>query len=460
MPDDAANSDPKRIPSLTNKNTPEKASPASSTKSPKRRITWKELKDHRTEDDCWIAIHGKVYDITKFAKNHPGGSIISDYAGRNASDEFEAFHLPRVRRRLPAYCIGTLVDGPKELASTRDYRDLRTKLWENGWFEANLNYTVWKDVLALAILLLGLYFISTGESFFVRTVMGGLAVGLAIQQVAFVAHDAGHYGILHPRPGGGINWMGWFHGSICFGISIEMWSDEHSKHHAMTMRPREDPQFNYLPFFLVSKKELSKFDELSKIEQILARWLVPFQHLTMIPLSVIIGRFNLHAISIVYALKERKFHDILGILLYFVWFGSIVGILPYEERIPFVLISYMMAGVLHVQLTISHLATDAFTADEDERLQFFAHQCKTTRNIDSHWWDDWFHGGLQYQIEHHLFPQMPRHFLSKVKPLVEELCAKHGIPYRSTSFNGAVGECLTDFYRMRHFIDDLCHPQG
>mmetsp|Transcript_417 Transcript_417/g.501 ORF Transcript_417/g.501 Transcript_417/m.501 type:complete len:522 (-) Transcript_417:215-1780(-) len=441
-----------------------------------RPITWTELKEHCTENNNngWIAIHGKVYDITNFAKNHPGGSIISDYVGRNASDEFDAFHLPRVRRRLPAYCIGTLVTNedsatgtgaaacapPKELPSTRDYRELRTKLWNNGWFEADVKYYLCKDLIALGILLLGLSFMTMGTSVLVRTILGGLTVGLAIQQVAFVAHDAGHYGILPPKAGGGMNWLGWFHGSVCFGISIDMWSDEHSKHHAMTMRPRQDPQFNYLPFFLVSKKELSKFDELSSIEQVLARWLVPFQHLTLIPLSVIIGRFNLHAISMIHALKNKKFHDVLGMFLYVAWFGSMVCTLPNEERIPFVLVSYMMAGVLHIQLTISHLATDAFTAEEDEHLQFFAHQCRTTRNIDSYWWDDWFHGGLQYQIEHHLFPQLPRHNLAKVQPMVKDLCAKHNIPYRSTSFTGAIGECLSDFHRMRNFIDDLYYPQG
>ena len=45
-----------------------------------------------------------------------------------------------------------------------------------------------------------------------------------------------------------------------------------------------------------------------------------------------------------------------------------------------------------------------------------------------------FHGGLQYQIEHHLFPRIPRHNLPAVRPMVEELCRKNGIEYRSASF--------------------------
>jgi len=332
-------------------------------------------------------------------------------------------------------------------------------LWKDGWFNADWNYYVQKDILALTILTVGIGLIFMGESFFSRVILGGSVVGLALQQIAFVAHDAGHRGITPPQAGGGINWLGWFHGAVCFGVSIEMWVDEHSGHHAMTMRPHEDPQFKYLPIFLISSKELDRFHELSKIEQYLAKWLVPVQHYTMIPISVVIGRFNLHLISLIYALKGKHLHDVIGLGLYFVWFGGLTSFFPtVMERVAFVLTAYIIAGILHVQLTISHLATNSFTAEEDEKEQFFAFQCKTTRNIDSSWVDDWFHGGLQFQIEHHLFPQMPRHNLIKVKPLVEELCAKHGIEYRTTGFYNAVAECLSDFRRLSYFMSDLVHP--
>jgi fatty acid desaturase len=438
------------------------------TKSSQREITWKELKQHSTttatannneSKELWISINKKVYNITNFTKHHPGGDIIYAYAGRDATDEFNAFHLPRVATsRLPSYCIGTLIDGPDELPITTEYRKLHTSLWKEGWFEADTNYYVKKDILALCILCFGIYFCLYGTSCVSRVVIGGSIVGLALQQVAFVAHDAGHRGITHPKPGGGINYLGWFHGAVCFGVSIEMWVDEHSGHHAMTMRPHEDPQFKYLPVFLISNKELERFHELSYVEQVIAKFIVPFQHYTLIPISVIIGRFNLHAISMIYALKSKKYYDVAGLVLYLSWFGTLVSYLPSKERLPFVLVSYIVAGILHIQLTISHLATDSFTAEEDEVEQFFAFQCKTTRNIDCTWWNDWFHGGLQYQIEHHLFPQMPRHALVKVKPMVEELCKKYDIPYRSTGFFHAVGVCLSDFRRLSTFLGDLVHP--
>ncbi|MED6212794.1 hypothetical protein PIB30_086936, partial [Stylosanthes scabra] len=47
---------------------------------------------------------------------------------------------------------------------------------------------------------------------------------------------------------------------------------------------------------------------------------------------------------------------------------------------------------------------------------------------------DWFHGGLQFQVEHHLFSQLPRCHLRRISPLVKELCKKHGLPCNIVSF--------------------------
>ena len=440
-------------------------------------------------DALWIAIHGKVYDITDFADTHPGGDVIRSMVGRDASDVFMAFHMPRVQQRLPPMCVGVLTEAPPAKPATRDYRQLRERLWQEGMFDCDLDYQLGRDAIAAAIFALGLCAILCGASPAVRVGVGGIAVGVALQQVAFTAHDAGHRGVVHPKAGGNFNWWGWLHGTVLFGVSAEMWLCEHSAHHALTMEPCEDPQFNYLPLWLVSKKELARLSERNIAERTLARLLVPIQHFTMIPLSMIIGRFNLHAISICWILKHLRHRprilvaELLGFALYFTWFGYVVSLLPVvdtpppataaavddadawslgtllaSERFWFLMVSYVTAGILHIQLTISHLALDAFTAAEEEAEQFVYHQLKTTRNINTSWWDDWFHGGLQYQIEHHLFPQLPRHNLARVKPLVMELCQKNGIKYESVGFWAAISYCLADFKRLSYFISDVVRP--
>jgi len=278
--------------------------------------------------------------------------------------------------------------------------------------------------------------------------LAGWGCGMVWQQAAFLAHDSLHNGVLERKQGRAVNWLGWFHGSVIFGISSEMWLEEHSVHHACTLRPTEDPQFNYLPIWLISEKELAVWTG-NVVDRFLAPLLTPLQHWTFLPINFLVARYNLYVISWAYAIKHASLHDVLGMALYAAWYLGLMFSLPTGyESLVFHLASHWTVGIIHIQLMVSHLATETFTTEEELAEQFFTFQCKTTRNIDTEWWDSWFHGGLQYQIEHHLFPQLPRHNLKLVKPMVEAICAEHGVPYQTTSFTEAVNMVLSDFKRL------------
>lgn len=60
-------------------------------------------------------------------------------------------------------------------------------------------------------------------------------------------------------------------------------------------------------------------------------------------------------------------------------------------------------------------------------------QIASTRDIQANMFNDWFTGGLNRQIEHHLFPALPRHNLTKVSPYVKAMCQKHGLVYEDVS---------------------------
>jgi cytochrome b involved in lipid metabolism len=68
-----------------------------------------DVAQHKTEEDCWIAVGGKVYDVTKFLDDHPGGpEIILDVAGTEATEEFEDVgHSDGAREQLEEHLIGT-----------------------------------------------------------------------------------------------------------------------------------------------------------------------------------------------------------------------------------------------------------------------------------------------------------------------------------------------------------------
>ena len=94
------------------------------------------------------------------------------------------------------------------------------------------------------------------------------------------------------------------------------------------------------------------------------------------------------------------------------------------------------------------MCTEQFTAAEEREAGFFATQLHCTRNIKSSWCSHWFHGGLERQIEHHLFPQLPRHRLHEVAPRVRAICERHGVPYVELGFGEAVGVCLSNLAKL------------
>ena len=69
----------------------------------------------------------------------------------------------------------------------------------------------------------------------------------------------------------------------------------------------------------------------------------------------------------------------------------------------------------------------------DAKLDFFTKQVRTSRNIRGGWWATILMGGLNYQVEHHLFPSMSRPFLAKARVIVREHCDRLGVPYTETS---------------------------
>ena len=484
-----------------NQNPPISATPTKSRRTTTTTYEWSQVAAHSTMQDCWIVIHGIVYDVTTWGPKHPGGSIIYKYGGKDCSDQFEAFHRPHVKTRLTAYKIGSMsVQAQEELLQTTSqvtlaYRALRTKLWANGHFNADPVYFYYKHCVWLGLMLTSAAMVychhrASGAMAFTTaataataatattattstwstwqiSVVAGCLLGLGWQQAAFVAHDAAHNGINPPTKGGGLNWLGWFLGSPVFGISASLWTEEHNAHHAITLRPLEDPQFNYLPFWMISEKELTVEVPQGWSGQIgtfqmnrCFQFLISIQHWTFLPLSVLIGRFNFYVISFVFAFKQlikgptqlhriRSVLDLVGMMMYWYWFVALTSMFEAtHHRVFFVLASHWTVGILHVQLLLSHLATTTFTAAEEEKIGFFSFQLGTSRNIEVYTYEHWFHGGLEYQIEHHLFPQLPRHQLDVVKPMVEQICREHNIEYRSIGFMAAMHDVLSDLKRL------------
>lgn len=150
------------------------------------------------------------------------------------------------------------------------------------------------------------------------------------------------------------------------------------------------------------------------------------------------ARINLFAQSFMLLFSKRKVEnrgiELLGLLAFWVWYPLLVSCLPnWWERVLFVVVSFSVTGIQHVQFCLNHFSGKVYLGPQSGD-DWFEMQTNGTIDVKCSPWMDWFHGGLQFQVEHHLFPRLPRCNLRKIAPLVRDLCKKHNLPYTCVSF--------------------------
>ncbi|CCU82607.1 putative fatty acid desaturase 3/putative delta 8-(E)-sphingolipid desaturase [Blumeria hordei DH14] len=323
----------------------------------------------------------------------------------------------------------------------RKYRELLQKLHEEHLFDCNYrSYAIEAGrygVLLSAMLLClhyGWYAIS------------GIFLGLLWHQLVFTVHDAGHMGITHNFTIDTV--IGILIADFIGGLSLGWWKRNHNVHHIVTNSPEHDPDIEHLPFFAISHRFLqslrSSFYERIMCYDAFAHFVIPYQAYLYYPLLTF-GRFNLYFLSWEFLLRGlgpkkgpawwHRWLELAGQVFFWYWFGYEIlykSIPNMSSRIAFLMISHMVTMPLHAQITLSHFAMS--TAELGPQESFPQKMLRTTMDVDCPQWLDFIHGGLQFQVIHHLFPRMPRHNLRRTQKLVQEYCSDVGIPYALYGF--------------------------
>ncbi|KAI8067198.1 delta-6-fatty acid desaturase [Gongronella butleri] len=448
----------------------------------------------------------KVYKVDSFIARHPGGDrAILHGIGNDMTDEIRSMHAPFVyERMMPKFCIGDYAGnetiamttrGPlanydeievaqaswaggmsvaafdraldelnavhqvalrQDLQDRRDgkvadlatirvhYQALEADLKARGLFECNY-YRYAKEACRYVLLIYtSLWFALRGTTtlhfFFSAVCMAGFW-----HQLVFTAHDAGHNGIT-----GNVNIdhkVGVMIANFIGGLSLGWWKDNHNVHHIKTNDCENDPDIQHLPFFAISTKFFgnlfSTYYNKTLEFDAAARFFVKRQHY-LYYIALAFGRFNLHRLSFMYLLTSKHVRtprlEWTGIAVFFVWYGSLLAHLPsWPIRIMYLLVSYALTSPLHVQITLSHFG---MSTDMIENEPFPSQMLRTTMDVDCPTWLDWFHGGLQFQAVHHLFPRVPRHNLRAAVPLVKQFCRDTGLRYTTYDFTTGNGVVL------------------
>ncbi|KAK4261130.1 hypothetical protein QN277_004174 [Acacia crassicarpa] len=405
----------------------------------KKYVTAEELKKHNRPGDLWISVQGKVYNVTDWAKEHPGGDIpLLNLAGQDVTDAFIAYHPGTAWKYLDKFFTGYYLKDFQVSDVSRDYRRLASEFSKLGLFDKKEHVTFYTLAFVGVMFLIVLYGVLRCTSFWAH--LGcAMLLGLLWMQSAYVGHDSGHYEVMTSK---GYNKLAQLLSGNCLtGISMAWWKWTHNAHHIACNSIDYDPDLQHIPVFAVSSRFFNsitsrfygrtlKFDSLS-------RFLISYQHWTFYPVMCV-GRINLFIQTFLLLFSKRHVPDralnILGILVFWTWFPLLVSCLPnWPERFVFVLTSFSVTSIQHVQFCLNHFAANVYAGPPNGN-DWFEKQTSGTLDISCSSWMDWFFGGLQFQLEHHLFPRLPRCQLRKVSPVVIELCKKHNLPYRSLSF--------------------------
>ena len=384
-----------------------------------------------------IMIDGKAYNVEKWMHSHPGGKlVISNMLGKDCTDAFHAFHAPSTKAMLSAFYMGDVMDAPQPSPIESEFHTLRAQLLDQGFFQTSprlyasrLFNLCWLFILALLLSL---------QSSMVLCFMGAVFMGLFWQQLAFIGHDAGHASITGRRLfdlGLGI-----LLGNALGGVSIGWWKRSHNVHHSQTNSVEHDPDIQHLPFMAISKKLLSPFYSTYHQRMIhvtsASQFFVKWQHY-MYYIVMMFARWNLYVQSVkhmLYCPEAIPLYplELSSLCAFYVWQVYLLLHMPSLVHVLlWLLVSNAACGILHVQITLSHFALEAHTEDS---AHWVSAQLDTCMNIDCSPDMDWFHGGLQFQIEHHLFPRIPSYKLRDVRDRVKAFASKWELPYHETGF--------------------------
>ncbi|GAA1613971.1 acyl-CoA desaturase [Leucobacter chromiireducens subsp. chromiireducens] len=262
-----------------------------------------------------------------------------------------------------------------------------------------------------------------GDSWFQLIIAAVL--GIIFTQIAFLAHEAAHRQILSTGPAND-RLARVLAGSI--GMSYSWWDSKHTRHHANPNRVGKDPD--------IEVDTISFLEEDAVEARGLRRAITKRQGWLFFPLLTLEG-LNLHLHSFRHLFSREpvrgRWIELSIIAARFVLLLTPVFLfLPVGMAFAFLGVQFAVFGVyMGASFAPNHKGMPVIAASA--KLDFFSKQVRTSRNIRGGWWATSLMGGLNYQVEHHLFPSMARPHLAKASKIVREFCAEHRVPYTETS---------------------------
>ncbi|WP_081746607.1 acyl-CoA desaturase [Arthrobacter sp. H5] len=273
-------------------------------------------------------------------------------------------------------------------------------------------------------------FVLLGDSWFQLIIAGVL--GILLTQFAFYAHEAAHHQVFRTRWGN--DWSARVVGNLFVGMSFAYWMDKHGRHHTHPNQINVDPD--------IATGAVVFHEEGGAGRSRLLTGFTRIQGYFLFPLLLFLG-FTLHVDSIRYLLKPGEVrHRGFELAAIGVRLGGYLAIvflfLPVGMAFAFVGVQVAVFG-LYMGASFAPNHKGMPVIPEGSRVDFLSRQVLTSRSISGGRFIRTLMGGLNHQVEHHLFPDMARPNLRRAREIVKDHCAQQGIPYTETSLIASYG---------------------
>jgi len=323
-----------------------------------------------------------------------------------------------------------------------DYAELKKLIKQNNLLDKQPVYYTYKLISTLALLALSVTLLFVVHIFWFQ-LLNAVLLAVASAQLGFLGHDGGHRQIFYTTRKNEILTL--ITGNLFIGMSNGWWLDKHNAHHSHPNEVDMDPDLD------IGVLAFSAEDASSK--KGLLRLIIKHQKYFFFPLLGLLG-IDLQRRSILYLLthkeKYRALEATLLALHHILYFGMLFFCLNPWQAVIFLLIHQALFGLfLGSAFAPNHKGMPVL--EKGSPLDFLRRQVLTSRNVRGGVSNDFWYGGLNYQIEHHLFPSMPRNNLKHAQKIVKAYCQEHDIAYYETS-------ALQSFREILQFLHEASAP--
>jgi fatty acid desaturase len=317
---------------------------------------------------------------------------------------------------------------------------LKQRVKERGLLERQPVYYLLRISLLFSLLTVCIVFLAVLRNSWFE-LLNAIYLAFISTQIGLLSHEAGHRQMFHRM------WqhdlVGLIGGDLLIGMSYAWWVDKHNTHHSHPNQIDMDPDIE-IPFLEFTGRE--DLQNVGKFRQ----FLIKHQTLIFLPaLTSVSIVLQIHSVQFLLRKTAKAKHRSLELFLMFAhfvfYFTAVFSFMHFWQAVAFIIIHQTLTGFyLGSIFAPNHKGMPVL--DKESKIGFLHRQILTARNIFPHPVIDFIYGGLNYQIEHHLFPGMPRNKLKEGRAIVKNFCQENEIPYYETYALESLREIMHHLY--------------